>query len=96
MKIRGLPFNLNLIKALGGSPIIVAPPELYSALEKGVVDGYGWPQIGHIERKFHEIVKYQIDHPYYKVCRSPPDEPGHMEKAASPPSKTCDGHYAEG
>ncbi len=68
MKIRGLPFNLNLIKALGGSPIIIAPPELYSALEKGVVDGYGWPQIGHIERKFHEIVKYQIDHPYYKVA----------------------------
>jgi TRAP-type C4-dicarboxylate transport system substrate-binding protein len=68
IKIRGLPFNLNLIKVLGGSPIIVAPPELYSALEKGVVDGYGWPQIGHIERKFHEIVKYQIDHPYYKVA----------------------------
>ncbi len=67
IKVRGLPFNLNLIKVLGGSPIIVAPPELYSALEKGVVDGYGWPQIGHIERKFHEIVKYQIDHPYYKV-----------------------------
>lgn len=67
MKIRGLPFNLSLIKALGGSPIIVAPPELYSALEKGVVDAYGWPQIGHIERKFHEIIKYQTDHPYYKV-----------------------------
>jgi TRAP-type C4-dicarboxylate transport system substrate-binding protein len=67
LKIRGLPFSLNLIKVLGGSPIIIAPPELYSALEKGVVDGYGWPQIGHIERKFHEIVKYQIDHPYYKV-----------------------------
>jgi TRAP-type C4-dicarboxylate transport system substrate-binding protein len=68
MKIRGLPFNLNLIKALGGSPIIIAPPELYSALEKGVVDAYGWPQIGHIERKFHEIVKYHTDHPYYKVA----------------------------
>ena len=32
-----------------------------------MVDGYGWPQLGHMERKFHEIVKYQIDHPYYKV-----------------------------
>lgn len=67
LKIRGLPFSLNLIKQMGGSPIIVAPPELYSALEKGVVDGYGWPQVGHIERKFHEIVKHQIDHSYYKV-----------------------------
>lgn len=67
LKIRSLPFSLSLIKALGGSPIVVAPPELYSALEKGVVDGYGWPTVGHVERKFPEIAKYYIDHTYYRV-----------------------------
>ena len=67
LKLRGLPFSMNLIKALGGSPIVVAPPELYSSLEKGVVDGYSWPQVGHVERKFPEIVKYHTEHLYYRV-----------------------------
>ena len=67
LKIRGLPVFNHLIKALGGSPIVVAPPELYGALEKGMVDGYGWPEVGHIERKVHEVAKYHIDHPYYRV-----------------------------
>lgn len=67
LKIRGLPFSLSLIKALGGSPIVIAPPELYSALDKGVVDGYGWPTVGHVERKFPEVAKYYIEHTYYRV-----------------------------
>jgi len=67
LKIRGLPVYNHIIKTLGGSPIIVAPPELYTALEKGIVEGYGWPELGHMERKFHEVAKYHLDHPYYRV-----------------------------
>jgi TRAP-type transport system periplasmic protein len=68
LKIRGLPLLNHLIESLGGSPIVIAPPELYSALEKGVVEGYGWPQIGHVERKLCEVAKYHIDHPFYRMA----------------------------
>lgn len=67
LKMRGIPVFNQLITALNGSPIIISPPELYTAIEKGIVDGYGWPQVGHVERKFYEVAKYHIDHPFYRV-----------------------------
>jgi len=67
LKLRVLPHSLNLVKVMGGSPIVVAPPELYSALEKGVVDGIAFPLVGITERRLQEVLKYIYDHSYYKV-----------------------------
>lgn len=67
LKIRGLPIYNHIIVALNGSPIKVAPAELYTALDKGIVDGYGFPELGHIERKFYEVAPFHIDHPVHRV-----------------------------
>ena len=32
-----------MVEALGGTAITTPPGEVYTALERGVVDGYGWP-----------------------------------------------------
>jgi hypothetical protein len=42
LKIRVSPVYRDLVEALGGTPINTAPGEVFIALERGVVDGYGF------------------------------------------------------
>jgi len=53
-KIRGTATYHPLIKKLGGSPVVLTLGQLYTALEKGVVDGYCWPLYGLRTFKFYE------------------------------------------
>ena len=46
LKIRVTPVYKDIVEALGGTAITTAPGEVYTALERGVVDGYGWPVTG--------------------------------------------------
>jgi TRAP-type C4-dicarboxylate transport system substrate-binding protein len=60
LKIRTSPFYDPLVNALGGSPVRIAGGEIYSALEKGVVDGTCWPAVGALDYKWYEVAKYQV------------------------------------
>jgi len=60
LKIRTSPFYDPMIKALGGAPVRVAGGEIYSALERGVVDGACWPALGALDYKWYEVAKYQV------------------------------------
>ncbi|PWJ82370.1 TRAP-type C4-dicarboxylate transport system substrate-binding protein [Pseudaminobacter salicylatoxidans] len=65
--IRVSPVYLPLVRALGGTPVNVAPNELYTALERGVVQGYGWPETGIRELGLQEQTKYVLDTPFYSL-----------------------------
>lgn len=67
LKIRVSPVYLPLVKALGGTPISVAPGEVYTALERGAIDGYGWTYTGISVFGWQEKTKYLIDHPFYSL-----------------------------
>lgn len=43
LKIRCSPTLVGFLKKIGANPVVIAPPEVYTALERGVVDGYTWP-----------------------------------------------------
>jgi TRAP-type C4-dicarboxylate transport system substrate-binding protein len=43
MKIRCSPTLVGFLKKIGANPVVIPPPEVYTALERGVVDGYTWP-----------------------------------------------------
>src|ERR687898_594529 len=43
LKIRVTPVYRNVVEAMGGTTVTTAQGEVYTALERGVVDGYGWP-----------------------------------------------------
>src|SRR5581483_10549108 len=43
LKIRVTPVYRDFFQALGAQVVTTAPGEVYTALERGVVDGYGWP-----------------------------------------------------
>jgi TRAP-type C4-dicarboxylate transport system substrate-binding protein len=60
LKIRSTPGYDAFIKALNGSPVRIAAPEIYTALEKGTVDGTAWPGIGALSYKWYEVVKFIV------------------------------------
>ena len=58
MKIRALPSYNKIVDSLGGTAVVVPFGELYSAAEKGVIDGLVWPSVGAVGFKFHEVTPY--------------------------------------
>lgn len=67
MKFRVSPVYVELVKALGGTPVVMKPGEIYTALERGVVDGYGWSYGGIADFGWQEITKYAVDHGFYSA-----------------------------
>lgn len=57
-KIRGTALYHKLITEFGGSPVVVGGPEIYSALQKGVIDGAGWALLGGSNFKWYEVAPY--------------------------------------
>jgi TRAP-type transport system periplasmic protein len=58
MKIRATVSYHPMIKALGGSPVVMGAGEVYSALEKGVIDAAAWGLTGVADFKWNEVAKY--------------------------------------
>ena len=67
LKIRVSPVYTAIVKALHGTPVSMPPSDVYSALERGVVDGYGWTYAGTLDYGFPEVAKYVIDQPFYSI-----------------------------
>jgi len=67
MKLRSVPIYRAFFQSLGATPLQVPPGEVYTALERGVVDGYGWPSIGVFDMGWQEKTRYRIDPGFYNV-----------------------------
>jgi TRAP-type C4-dicarboxylate transport system substrate-binding protein len=64
-RFRSLPIFDPIFTHYGAAPVTVGPTEVYSALERGLVDGYAWPLIAIAENGFHEHAKYLIRPGFY-------------------------------
>jgi TRAP-type C4-dicarboxylate transport system substrate-binding protein len=53
------------VASMGAAPTIISPSETYTALQRGTVDGVGWPSIGIRDLKWSEVLKYRIDPGFY-------------------------------
>src|SRR5262247_2538234 len=67
LKLRITPVYRDFFQALGATVVQTAPGEVYTALERGVVDGYGWPITGVFDLGWHEKTKYRIDPGFYSA-----------------------------
>ena len=67
MRLRTTPNYTPLFTALGVSLVSTAPGEVLTALERGVVDGYGWPAIGMFDLGWGPHTKYRVDPGFYNV-----------------------------
>lgn len=59
-KIRGTRSYHGIIRLLGASPVVLPGGQIYTALEKGVIDGAAWPAAGMLDMKHYEVAKYKI------------------------------------
>lgn len=75
MKIAASGPMSDHIKALGGVPTNIATPEIYNALERGIVDGVYYSPSSMVQWHYIEVAKYYTDFPmgggYLSYCMNP-------------------------
>ncbi len=67
MKLRTTPNYTPFFSTIGATLINTPPGEVRTALERGVVDGYGWPLIGIFDLGWGSFTKFRIDPGFYNV-----------------------------
>jgi TRAP-type transport system periplasmic protein len=67
LKLRITPVYREFFQGLGATVVQTPPGEVYTALERGVVDGYGWPITGIFDLGWHERTKFRVDPGFYSA-----------------------------
>ena len=67
LKIRIAPIYREFFQRMGASVMQVAPGEVFTALDRGVVDGYGWPLLGIFDLGWHEKTKFRVEPGFYNI-----------------------------
>ncbi|MEI7447792.1 MAG: TRAP transporter substrate-binding protein DctP [Burkholderiales bacterium] len=67
LKLRIAPIYRDFFAKQGASVVQMAPGEVYTGLERGVVDGYGWPLIGIFDLGWHERTKFRLEPGFYAI-----------------------------
>lgn len=65
LSIRVSPVYVPLVNGLGGTPVNMPTTDIYTALERGVVQGFGQTYIGIMDFGLHEVTNYVVDIPFY-------------------------------
>ncbi|AMN43288.1 TRAP transporter substrate-binding protein DctP [Rhodoplanes sp. Z2-YC6860] len=65
LKMRSGVLYDRLMREFGMVPVTINAPEVYTALQSGIVDGFGWPVTGPLKRGWLESTKYVVDLPFY-------------------------------
>jgi len=56
-----MPLYIPFIKALGANPVTLPPTEIYTSIERGVVQGFMWPRWGITGFGLQEVTKFMIE-----------------------------------
>lgn len=65
-RVRVFPTILPFVKSLGAEPLVLPIGEIYTAIERGVIDGFAQSNLGWAEQ-FDDVVNYYITPPYYRA-----------------------------
>ncbi len=65
--LRGVPVYKAFFESLGAKMVTIAPGEVYTALERNMVQGYGWPLWGIKELGWLRLTKYRYDPGFFNV-----------------------------
>lgn len=66
-RLRSVPNYDAFFKELGAQTVKMAPPEVYTGLERGTVDGYGWPLWGISDFGWQKHTKYRYGPGFFNV-----------------------------
>lgn len=64
-KMRSTGLYNPFLKAMGATPVNISPGDVYSALERGVVDGLAWPEGSIAKYGWQRFLKYKITPNFY-------------------------------
>lgn len=67
LRLRVTPIYRDFFAGMGATVMQTAPGEVYTALERGVVDGYGWPITGIFDLGWQERTKFRVEPGFYRV-----------------------------
>lgn len=67
LKIRSTSTYRPLITALGGTPVSMKASEIFTGLQRGVVEGFGWPNADVTGLGVARLVKYRLDPGFYRI-----------------------------
>jgi TRAP-type C4-dicarboxylate transport system substrate-binding protein len=67
VKLRDNPIYNAFFTSLNATTSSMPSTEVYSALEKGVVDASAWTQIGIPQLKWNEFLTHRVDPPFYNT-----------------------------
>ena len=68
LKIRVTPIYRAMVEALGGTAITSPPADVYTLMERGTVDGYGWPTSGIFDYSWEKVTKYRVEPAFYSAA----------------------------
>ncbi len=66
-KMRSVPIYDGFLKELGATTITVQVPEIYNALERGLVDGFAFPELWTRRMGWAKFVKYRVYPKFYQL-----------------------------
>ncbi|WP_163268590.1 TRAP transporter substrate-binding protein DctP [Chelativorans alearense] len=66
LTIRVTPIYQAMFGSLNANMVNTPPGDVYAALERGAVQGYGWPSIGIFDLGWQDHTKYRVDPGFYQ------------------------------
>jgi len=66
-RIRTAPLYRAFVESLGATNVVQSPSEVYTSLERGVVDGTGYTIVGMRDFNWDKFVKYRIDPGFFQT-----------------------------
>ncbi len=67
IKMRATGTYRPLFRALGASTINIKSSEVFTAMQRGTVGGFGFPGVGVVPNGFHKVARYRITPEYYQT-----------------------------
>lgn len=86
-KIRVSATYEPFVKRLGAVPVTMPGSDIYTALERGTIDGYAWSILGNVQRGWVDVCKYILEPRIYQMniealfnLKSWQNLPAHLQK----------------
>ncbi len=66
-KMRATGTYRPLFRALGATTIGIKSSEIFTAVQRGTIDGFGWTDVSAVALGFHKLVKYRVQPNFYQT-----------------------------
>ncbi len=65
IKVRSTGLYTPFLKAMNGTPITIAPGDVYASLERGLVEAIAWPEGSIAAYGWQKFLKYRLKQPFF-------------------------------